>query len=73
MVGEDALVARHHDVIDEGALPVQRDLIAAGLVDPPQREALVVGLGARPSEFSTGSVGHRVIGIKALFRLLHCL
>ena len=73
MVGEDALVARHHDVVDEGPLPVQWDLVAAGLVDPPQREALIVGLGSWASEFTTGSVGHRVIWIKALFRLLHCL
>ena len=73
VVGEDALVARHHDMVNEGALPVQRDLVAAGLVNPPQREALIVGLGAWASEFSAGSVGHRVIWIKALFRLLHCL
>ena len=73
MVGEDALVARHHDVVDEGALPVQWDLVTAGLVDPSQREALVVRLGSWASEFTTGSVSHRVIRIKALFRLLHRL
>ena len=73
VVGEDALVAWHHDMVDEGTLSAQWDLVAAGLVDPPQREALIVRLGARTSEFTAGSVGHRVIWIKALFRLLHCL
>ena len=42
MVAHDSLVARHDDVIDEGALPMQRYLVARGLIDPAQRELLII-------------------------------
>ena len=69
MVADDALVTRHHDVVCQGTLPGQRDLVPRGLVDPTQREILVL-LGT----VVAAAVGHRVTRIGLVHRwLLRCL
>ena len=69
MVTDDALVTRYHDVVCQGTLSRQWDLVPRGLVDPAQREILVL-LGP----VVAAAVGHRVarIGL-AHRRLLRCL
>ena len=42
MVTDNALVSRHHNVVCQGTLPRQRDLVPRGLVDPAQRKVLVL-------------------------------
>lgn len=42
MVTDNALVTRHHDMVCQGTLSGQRDLVPRGLVDPAQREILVL-------------------------------
>ena len=69
MVTDNALVSRHHNVVCQGTLPRQRDLVPRGLVDPAQRKVLVL-LGP----VVAAAVGHRVVRVGlAHRRLLRCL
>ena len=42
MVAENALVPRHYNMVHQGTLSLQRDLVPTGLVDPAESEILVV-------------------------------
>jgi len=67
----DSLIPRYDDVIDEGTFARERYLVARCLVDPPQRELLILVMGSMVAS----TMSHCVIWVESclLCRLLNGL